>query len=65
LEELGESFSADVEPIVVEVEGETVELTGTAQAKYHQWRDVLGKLYADETGFLPDAGEAASSAGND
>lgn len=65
LEELGESFSADVEPIVVEVEGETVELTGTAQVKYQQWRDVLGKLYAAETGFSPDAGEDAASAGKD
>ena len=51
LEELGESFSADVDPIVVEVEGRTVKLTGTAQAKYQQWREVLGQLYEAETGF--------------
>ncbi|MCK5604131.1 hypothetical protein KAR91_19745 [Candidatus Pacearchaeota archaeon] len=49
LEELGESFAADVEPTVLKVEGETVELTGSAEAKYQQWREVLGKLYQIET----------------
>jgi len=55
LEELGESFSADVDPIVIEVEGETVELTGTAQAKYQQWREILGKLYVAETGIVSES----------
>ena len=64
LEELGESFSADIEPIVIDVQGETVELTGTAQAKYRQWREVLGKLYAEETGFLPDMVEVAPGGGD-
>lgn len=49
LEELGASFSADVNPIIVELEGETIELTGTAESKYQQWREVLGRLYAIET----------------
>jgi len=50
LEELGISFAADVEPTVLEVEGQTVELTGSAEAKYEQWREVLGKLYQIESG---------------
>jgi hypothetical protein len=50
LEELGVSFAAEVEPTVLKVEGETIELTGSAEAKYEQWREVLGKLYQVETG---------------
>jgi hypothetical protein len=50
LEELGVSFSAEVEPTVVEVEGKTIELTGTAEEKYRQWQEVLGQLYTIETG---------------
>ncbi len=50
LEELGVSFAAEVEPTVLKVEGETIELTGSAEAKYEQWREVLGKIYQVETG---------------
>lgn len=49
LEELGVSFAADVKSTVFKVEGETVELTGSAEAKYQQWREVLGRLYQVET----------------
>jgi hypothetical protein len=50
LEELGISFAAEVEPTVLKVEGETIELTGSAEVKYEQWREVLRKLYQVETG---------------
>ena len=54
LEELGASFSADVEPVVVEVEGKTVELTGSADTIYQKWRGVLGRIYEKEAGqFAP------------
>ncbi len=49
LEEIGVSFAADVKPTVLKVEGETVNLTGSARAKYQQWREVLASLYAVET----------------
>lgn len=49
LEELGISFAAEVEPTVLEVEGETIKLTGSAKAKYQQWQEVLAKLYKVET----------------
>ena len=48
LEELGVSFATDVKSIVVEVEGKTVELTGTIEAKYQQWRDILRRLFRIE-----------------
>lgn len=54
LEELGASFSADVAPVVVDVDGKTVELTGSADVIYQQWREVLGRLYQKEAGqFVP------------
>jgi len=50
LTELDESFPADAQPIVFEVEGETVKLTGTAEEKFKQWREILAKLYEREVG---------------
>lgn len=49
LEELGASFAANIEPIVVKVEGETVKLTGNAEAKYQKWQNIISDLYRIET----------------
>jgi hypothetical protein len=49
--ELDESFSSEARPLVVEVEGETHELTGSAEAQYAQWRALLKRIYDSETGF--------------
>ncbi|MGB5177425.1 MAG: hypothetical protein WBP44_01715 [Gammaproteobacteria bacterium] len=49
--ELDESFSSEARPLVVEVEGETHELTGSAEAQYAQWRALLKRIYISETGF--------------
>jgi hypothetical protein len=55
--ELGESFRSEAEPLVIEVEGETLRLTGTAEQQYARWREILRKIYARETGLLPEAAE--------
>jgi hypothetical protein len=52
IEELGESFAAETQPLVVEVEGETHELTGSAENQYQQWRVLLRRIYATETGLI-------------
>jgi hypothetical protein len=49
--ELDESLSSEARPLVVEVEGETHELTGSAEVQYAQWRALLKRIYASETGF--------------
>jgi hypothetical protein len=49
--ELDESFSSEAGPMVVEVEGETHELTGSAEVQYAQWRALLKRIYASETGL--------------
>ena len=51
IEELGLSFSSEAQPLVLEVDGKTVELTGSAEAQYDQWRVLIGQIYATETGF--------------
>ena len=56
IEELGVSFSSEAEPLVVEVEGETFRLTGSAKEQYAKWREILKHIYAKETGLI--TGEA-------
>lgn len=53
IEELGDSFSSETQPLVVNVEGETHKLTGSAEVQYGKWRALLKQIYASETG-LPE-----------
>src|SRR4051812_19640722 len=50
LKELTQSFQSEVAPQVVEVEGHTLRLTGTAEDQYREWRKLLKQLYEEETG---------------
>jgi hypothetical protein len=50
IRELGQSFDAEAQPLVVEVEGQTRRLTGSAEQKYQEWRRILREIYATETG---------------
>ena len=54
IQELGESFSSEMQPVVMEFEGRQYELTGSAEEQFNQWRDLLRKIYYAETGFDPD-----------
>jgi hypothetical protein len=54
LRELNTSFEADLAPKVLEIEGRTVTLTGSAEAQYENWRQLLRQIYFQETG-LPSA----------
>jgi len=51
IRELGESFQAEVAPLVVDVEGQTTELTGSAEEQFIQWRALLREIYQAETGL--------------
>jgi len=55
MKELGESLANDVKPVVVEVEGKTVELKGTVEQKFQQWKNILDELRAREIGLPPEA----------
>jgi hypothetical protein len=48
--ELARSFEGEVAPQVVDLEGRTLRLTGTAEEQYREWRRLLAQIYREETG---------------
>lgn len=50
VKELADSFEREAEAQVVEVEGRTLKLVGTAEEQYREWRRLLAALYAEESG---------------
>ncbi len=53
IEELDQSFDAEIKPQVIEIDGQTLELTGSAHSQYQTWKKMLRELYKVETGFEP------------
>ena len=51
LRELSQSLGTEITPYVLDIEGRTIELTGTAQEQYAQWRKLLKKIYVQESSF--------------
>lgn len=62
IKELSESFNGDVAPIVDEVEGRTVKLSGSVETQYAQWRTTLRELFVAETGRSPDTDASVGGA---
>jgi len=62
LAEMGSSLEAVIAPQVIALEDRTVTLTGTVQAQYDQWRELLHQIYQQERS-LPGT-EAGQSANN-
>ncbi|HUL81397.1 MAG TPA: hypothetical protein VL131_04615 [Gammaproteobacteria bacterium] len=67
LEELNSSFDDEIKPVVVQIQGTEHRLTGTADAQYQEWRDLLRRIFIDEGGAVPEdltvyAGEPEPSA---
>ena len=65
LKEITGSFQTEAAPMVVDVEGRTLKLTGTAEAQYAEWRRLLHDLYQQETGIVGDPAPAAAAAARD
>jgi len=61
LKQLGDSFQSEVQPMVVDVEGRTLQLKGSAEEQYAEWRQLLKELYENETGLPATAGGGASN----
>lgn len=68
LRELGDSFEGEVAPLVMDIEGVTVKLTGTLDEQFDEWRRLLREIYEAETGMTissePSAGAPAPTAAN-
>ena len=58
LRELGASFDAEVATLLVEVEGQTLRLEGSAEAQFSEWRRLLREIFSAETGFPLDPNQA-------
>ena len=52
--ELAESFQAEVQPMVVELDSTNVRLTGTATAQYEEWQRLLHEIYRAENAVIAD-----------
>jgi hypothetical protein len=63
LKQLGQSFQAEIQPVVVELEGHTLQLRGTAEEQYIEWRRLLKELYENETGLSVAQPNAAATTG--
>jgi hypothetical protein len=61
LKEITGSFQTEAAPMVVDVEGRTLKLTGTAEAQYAEWRRLLHDLYQEETGIVGGAAPPAAA----
>lgn len=48
--EMGASLEAVIAPQVIALEDRTVTLTGTVEAQYQQWRELLHQIYEQERG---------------
>jgi hypothetical protein len=53
LKELAVSVDGDVAPLLVEVEGHQLRLTGSAEKQFTEWRQLLHRVFTVETG-VPD-----------
>ena len=62
LKQLGQSFQSEVQPIVVDIEGRTLQLKGSAEDQYAEWRRLLKELYENETGLPATTAAAAGAA---
>ncbi len=60
LEELGTSLNAELEPRTIELDNNTVTLSGTVNQQYDQWRAILRNIYLTETGQTESRIEPAS-----
>ena len=52
--ELAQSFQAEVQPMVVELNSTNVRLTGTATAQYEEWQRLLRDVYQAENAVIFD-----------
>jgi len=50
LAELGNSLEMELAPQTIELEERTITLSGSVEAQYEQWREILADIYSNEIG---------------
>ena len=61
VKELARSFENEAGAQVVEVEGRSLKLTGTAEEQYREWRKLLADIYREESGGSGSSAPPASA----
>ncbi len=63
LDDIALNFSSVVEPMVIELNGETLRLEGSIEDQYDQWQEMLERIFENETGIpaTPKPAQAAST----
>jgi len=51
LKQLGDSFQTEVQPMVVDIEGRTLQLKGSAEEQYASGASCCRELWENETGL--------------
>ena len=64
LKELAASVETEVAPMVIEVEGQTLRLSGSAETQFETWRRLLHEIWISETGLPQDPNAPPSGAGS-
>ena len=57
IRELAASVETELEPIVVEVRGQTLRLSGSAASQYQEWQRLMREIWITETGLPVDPNE--------
>jgi len=58
LRELAASFDSEVAPVLIDVEGEVMRLTGSVETQYETWRELLRQIFTAELGLPVDPNAA-------
>lgn len=61
--EISESVTAAITPQVMELDDQTITLSGTATDQYEQWRELLKEIYRRENGLDAEAAPVPGSSG--
>jgi hypothetical protein len=67
LAELGNSLGTEIAPQTIELEERVITLTGSVDAQYAQWREILTDIYTNDVGAdvsTDDGDEAATAPAN-
>ena len=62
IRELAASVESELQPIVIEVNGETLRLAGSAETQYEEWRRLMLEIWAAETGMATDPNQPGAGA---
>jgi len=54
IRELAASIETELEPIVIEVRGQTLRLSGSAETQYQEWQQLMREIWVTETGLPVD-----------